>query len=157
MSIHFRTEPPHIADTMKFELVYPEPLQYNFEEKVEFLLSNSIIGVWMYDDAELVGETYGARLGDVCEGLGGCDGYDKWSTVYCWSNTVIPPGKGYGTIIKAAWLGVLKGLGNVKMVVGHARPGGSQALNAKFGARFIETFYDWAGTGEPYRLYETKL
>jgi hypothetical protein len=35
---------------------------------------------------------------------------------------------------------------------GHARPGGSQGLNAKFGAEFLDAFPDWFGTGEEYRL-----
>ena len=44
-----------------------------------------------------------------------------------------------------------------KTVYGHARPGGSKALNARFGAVFLDTFPDWYGTGEEYCLYHLAL
>jgi hypothetical protein len=43
------------------------------------------------------------------------------------------------------------------VVYGHARPGASQQLNAKFGAVFVQDFPDWYGTGERYKLYRIAL
>src|SRR5580698_7997761 len=79
---------------------------------------------------------------------------EKENAVCCYSNTILPPfqKKGYGAILKAHWLGLAAGKG-FDTVYGHARPGGSQALNAKFGAVFLAGFPDWYGTGEEYKIY----
>jgi len=58
--------------------------------------------------------------------------------------------------LKSHWLGLAAGEG-FATVYGHARPGGSEALNAKFGAVFLDGFPDWYGTGEEYRLYRLAL
>jgi hypothetical protein len=44
-----------------------------------------------------------------------------------------------------------------RIVYGFARPGKSQALNARFGAVFLDSFPDWCGTGEKYKLYRLVL
>jgi hypothetical protein len=43
------------------------------------------------------------------------------------------------------------------IVIGHARPGGSLALNKEFGAMFSTQHPDWYGTGETYTFYEMPL
>jgi hypothetical protein len=53
-------------------------------------------------------------------------------------------------------LGLAVGEG-FEVVYGHARPGGSQALNAKFGAVFTGNFPDWGGSGEEYKMYRLAL
>lgn len=44
-----------------------------------------------------------------------------------------------------------------EVVYGFARPGGSQALNAKFGAVFLSGFPNWHGSGEEFRRYRLAL
>jgi hypothetical protein len=44
-----------------------------------------------------------------------------------------------------------------KRIFGHARPGPSQELNKKFGAKMGKTYKDWFGTGEDYRIYVLPL
>ena len=80
------------------------------------------------------------------------------SGVYCYSNTILPAFQktGFGTILKSHWLGVVAGKG-YSTIYGHARSGGSHALNARFGAEFLKQFPDWYGTGENYWLYRTRL
>lgn len=140
--IRFQYKVPPISLIMGFEKPYPEPLQFTLEEKTEFLSDASLVGVWMWVDENLVGETYG--LPNVA------------GIVYCYSNTVLETGKGWGTLIKAHWLGLVKGSGYWR-VEGHARPGASQALNVKFGAVLDEECPDWYGTGETYRHYTLVL
>ncbi len=42
-------------------------------------------------------------------------------------------------------------------VVGHAKEGGSVALNRRFGAALRRRHANWYGTGEPFRFYVLKL
>ncbi len=75
-----------------------------------------------------------------------------------YSNTVLPrfQNQGLRTILKAHWLGLAAGKG-FEVVYGFARPGGSQALNAKFGAVFRSGFPNWDGSGEEFRRYRLAL
>jgi hypothetical protein len=79
-------------------------------------------------------------------------------SLYCFSNTVLPAfqKRGLGDVLKSHWLGLAAGQG-FRAVYGHARPGASQGLNAKFGGQFLGDFPDWYGTGETYRLYRLGL
>jgi hypothetical protein len=112
-------------------------------------------------DGVLAGEAYGLPIStydETIEGLGALTPEEKDSAIYCYSNTILPPfqRRGLGDILKAHWLGLVAGNG-FKTVYGHARPGGSQVLNAKFGALFLGDFTDWFGTGEAYKLYRVAL
>jgi len=64
-------------------------------------------------------------------------------------------GKGYGSILKAAFIGRVSP--HFHRIYGHARPGASQALNKKFGARFLHTHRNWFQTGEDYKSYVLDL
>ena len=77
--------------------------------------------------------------------------------IYCYSNTILKnyQSKGYGAILKAAFIGRVSR--DFKRIYGHARPGASQALNKKFGARMGKTYKNWFGTGEDYRVYVLPL
>jgi len=115
----------------------------------------------MFVDGELAGESYGVPLSscdESIEGLANITDIEQKAGIYCYSNTILPSfqKRHMGTILKAHWLGLAVGTG-FDTVYGHARPGGSQALNAKFGAVFLESFPDWYGTGEEYRLYRLAL
>lgn len=151
MAITFRFRYP-IARTMAFEREYHPNLRLTLAEKREIL--KRAITIWMLEDGKLVGETYGVgweATKDFTDLPRDPDG------IYCFSNTILRKyqGKGYGAILKAAFLGRVSR--DFKRVWGHARPGASQALNKKFGARFVRTEKNWFKTGENYKLYVLPL
>jgi hypothetical protein len=150
-----------LEQTMAFEAVYHEALQLDLCEKKELRDLPGAIFAWMFIDGELAGESYGVPLtscDEPIEGLANITDIERRAGIYCYSNTILPPfqKQGMGTILKAHWLGLAVG-NRFHIVYGHARPGGSQALNAKFGAVFLESFPDWSGTGEEYKLYRLVL
>jgi len=138
---------------MAFEEEYHENLRLTLEDKMHLL--DRAITIWMFDGDELVGETYGISLANNEDELPGCP--QDPNAIYCYSNTILGKhkGKGYGTILKAAFIG--RASGDFKTIYGHARQGASQALNRKFGAKFLKTYEDWYGTGESYGLYVLQL
>lgn len=152
MGVTFRFHYP-ISRTMAFEKEYHPNLRLTLSDK-RWLLKKTI-SIWMFVDGKLAGETYGMPLLDKVNRPLGCP-YDPES-IYCYSNTILGPykGHGYGTILKAAFLGHVSG--KFRRVFGHARPGPSQALNRKFGARFLATRINWYNTGEDYKLYVLDL
>ncbi len=159
-TIRFRYDVP-LEETMEFEAVYHPGLQLELEEKREVWETPGAFFVWMYVDGELAGESYGIPLSsrtDLIDDLLLLPVKEKENAVCCFSNTILPAfqGKGYGSILKAHWLGLAaaKGFG---VVYGHARPGGSQALNVKFGAVLLENLPNWFGSGEDYRKYRLEL
>jgi GNAT superfamily N-acetyltransferase len=159
-AIRFRYDVP-LAETMDFEAVYHQALQLDLPQKEKFRITPGAIFVWMYVDGKLAGESYGFPLagGDgPLSGLAGLAESEKRSGFHCYSNTILPAfqGRGWGTVLKAHWLGLVVGAG-FEAVYGHARPGRSQELNARFGAVFLESFPDWGGTGEEYKLYRLAL
>ncbi len=155
MRITFKYALP-LTSTMMFEAIYPEPLQMDIEDKIALQTPDSI-WVWMLIDGKLVGESYGVPTSQLDEPIEGLNGTKSSHILYCYSNTILPEfqGRGLSRILKAHFLGIVKGRG-YKVVYGHARPGGSQALNESFGAVFVKDFPDWYGTGETYKLYEMR-
>lgn len=158
--ITFSYEVP-LESTMAFESLYPEALQLDLSEKTEMWDLPSSIFAWLFVDGELAGESYGIPLescDEPIEGLTDLTEEEKLTGVYCYSNTILPSfqKQRLGTVLKAHWLGLAAGKG-FEIVYGHARPGGSQALNAKFGAIFLDGFPDWYGTGEEYKIYRLAL
>lgn len=153
MAITFRFHYP-IERTMAFELEYHSNLRLKLPEKRDLLLRKSAITIWMLVDGKLVGETYGVPWGGKDDMLGFPRDPDA---IYCYSNTILGKyqGKGYGAILKAAFIGRVSR--DYKRIYGHARPGASQELNKKFGAEMGKTYKDWFGTGEDYRIYVLAL
>jgi GNAT superfamily N-acetyltransferase len=150
-----------LEHTMAFESVYHPGLQLDLEQKQEVWDTPGAFFVWMFVDGELAGESYGIPLessSDFIEDLLVLPASEKEKAVCCYSNTILPrfQKQGYGAILKAHWLGLAAGKG-FEVVYGHARPGGSQALNAKFGAVFLEDLPNWFGSGEDYRKYRLVL
>jgi hypothetical protein len=137
---------------MAFELEYHPNLRLSLPEKREML--KRAITIWMFVAGQLVGETYGIPL-DGRDDMPGCP-RDPHS-IYCYSNTILGKHKGwgYGSILKAAFIGRVSR--DFCRIYGHARPGASQALNKKFGARFLHTYRNWFMTGEDYKLYVLSL
>jgi hypothetical protein len=151
VTITFRSSYP-IARTMAFEAEYHPNLRLTLAEKREML--KRAITIWMFEDDQLVGETYGIPL-DGRDEMPGCPRDPQ--SIYCYSNTILGKhkGQGYGSILKAAFIGRVSQ--DFRRIYGHARPGASQALNKKFGARFLQTRKNWFQTGEDYKLYVLSL
>ncbi len=152
MAITFRYE-YDISRTMAFEREYHLNLRLRLADK-EHILKRAIV-IWMLEGRTLVGETYGIALDGTDEVPPGCPRDPR--SIYCFSNTILGryKGKGYGSILKAAFIGRVSR--DYDRVYGHARPGASQALNRKFGAKLSTTYKDWYRTGEDYRLYVLNL
>lgn len=155
--ITFKYDLP-LEQTMMFEAVYHEGEQLDLSKKKKLWDAPGSIFVWMFLDGDLAGETYGIPLASSIEGLTDLSASGNASGIHCYSNTIIPcfQNQGLGTILKAHWLGLAAGKG-FDTVYGYARPGASQALNAKFGAVFLNTFPNWCGTGEEYKMYRLVL
>jgi GNAT superfamily N-acetyltransferase len=155
--ITFKYDVP-IEQTMVFEGVYHEGEQLDLSKKQKLQDAHGSIFVWMLVDGDLAGETYGIPLASSIEGLTDLPVSESAFAIHCYSNTVLPAfqGQGLGTVLKAHWLGLVAGKG-FDIVYGYARPGASQALNAKFGAEFLGDFPNWCGTGEEYRMYRLVL
>ena len=150
-----------LEQTMEFDSIYPEGLQFTLPEKQIIHRMRGAIFVWMLVDGALAGEAYGVPISDYDEPIEGLDDLttqEKQDAIYCYSNTILPAFQksGFGDILKSHWLGLVVSKG-FKTVYGHARPGASQALNAKFGAVFLAEFPDWYGTGETYKMYRLAL
>ena len=154
MRITFKFKYP-ISKTMAFEMEYHPNLRFTLQEK-KSLLRRAIV-IWMFVDGELVGETYGIPLSQMGPAERPEGTPPDPAAIYCYSNTILGKfkGKGYGTILKAAFLG--RASAQFARVYGHARPGASQALNKKFGARMLVTHKNWYRTGEDYRLYVLEI
>jgi len=151
VAITFRSTYP-IERTMAFEREYHPNLRLTLPEK-QHLLKRAIV-IWMFERGRLVGETYGITL-DGQDEMPGCPRDPH--AIYCYSNTILGKhkGKGYGSILKAAFIGRVSP--HFQRIYGHARPGASQALNKKFGARFLHTHRNWFQTGEDYKSYVLEL
>lgn len=150
-----------LEQTMAFESVYHPNLRLGLSDKQEIWETPGAFFVWMFVNGELAGESYGIPLAsptEFLEDLLVLPASEKERAVCCYSNTILPrfQKQGYGGILKAHWLGLAAGKG-FDVVYGHARPGGSQALNAKFGAVFLEDLPNWFGSGEDYRKYRLVL
>jgi hypothetical protein len=153
MAITFHFHYP-IERTMAFEKEYHPNLRLKLDEKRDLLLMRSAISIWMFDGSRLVGETYGVPW----NGKDDLIGFPRDpEAVYCYSNTILSKyqGKGYGAILKATFIGRVSR--DFKRIYGHARPGPSQELNKKFGAKMGKTYKNWFGTGEDYRIYVLPL
>lgn len=144
--------------SMAFETVYPEAEQFERSKKKQIRDIPGSIFVWLFVDGELAGETYGIPIAISIPGLTNLTDSERKTGIHCYSNTILPPfqNQGLGTILKAHWLGVVAGKG-FRTVYGYARPGGSQRLNGKFGAVFLDSFPNWCGTGEEYKMYRLVL
>jgi hypothetical protein len=155
--IRFRYDVP-LKQTMAFESVYPASEQLALPEKQTFFAAPGSIFVWMFVDGELAGETYGIAVSNSLPGLAHLSDEERKASIHCYSNTILPAfqNQGLGKTVKAHWLSLAAAKG-LKTVYGYARPGASQALNASFGAAFLQGFPNWCETGEEYQLYRLKL
>ena len=148
MLITFRFHYP-ISRTMMFEKEHHPNLRFTLREKRQFL--KNAMTIWMFDHGAIVGETYGVALNGLNGMPEGCPRDSK--SIYCYSTTILSryQGRGYGKILKAAFIG--RAACHFWRIYGHARRGPSQKLNKSFGARFSKLYKNWYETGENYRLY----
>ncbi len=158
--LKFKYDVP-LEQTMAFESVHHPNLQLDLYDKREIWETPGAFFVWMFVDGQIAGESYGIPLAspsEFLENLLVLPASEKEKAVCCYSNTILPrfQKQGHGSVLKAHWLGLAAGKG-FDVVYGHARPGGSQALNAKFGAVFLEDLPNWFGSGEDYRKYRLVL
>ena|SRR5208283_623890 len=156
MIITFKYDLP-LMDTLQFEAVYPDELQMDLSEKQALRDADGSIFVWLFVDSECIGEAYSVPLSSLDEPVEGLDDADR-KAMYCYSNTILTEyqGRGWGKILKAHWLGLVKGA-NFSTIYGHARPNGSWQLNSSFGVKWLGDFPNWYGTGETYKLYKLEI
>ena len=96
--IKFRYEMP-LVETMEFESVYPESLQFDLREKEEVWNVPGTIFVWLYVDGKIAGESYGIPLGTgdwEFEGLSELTEGETEGAIYCHSTTILPAFQGRG-------------------------------------------------------------
>jgi GNAT superfamily N-acetyltransferase len=165
MKIKFTTE-VSLEDSLVFENVYPENLQWDLEGKQELKEEGAeFLYVVDGDTGALIGEAYFLPLdtmkdwdADEEQPEDGLGPYYGKNAMYAFSTTILPEyqAKGYGKILKAYCLGIWKERG-FELALGHARDGASMKLQGFFGAEKIESFDNWFLTGETYYLYSQKL
>lgn len=151
-----------LEETMAFEEVYHSSLRLSLREKIKKLGEAEC--VWLYDATtmELIGETYGLTVRGALdrneEGFVDIQPFLRRRAMYIFSTTILPKfqEKGFGTILKAFFLGVVSQIGFL-LVLGHARSGVSVHLNEAFGAQIGKAHPDWCGTGETYYFYTLSL
>ena len=165
MSIKF-TKEVSIEDSLVFEKVYPENLQWGLSDK-EQLKEDGVEFLYMVDGetGSLIGEAYYIPLDEMKDWEPDEeqteDGLNDWygkNAMYPFSTTILTDfqGKGYGKLLKSYCLGLWKSMG-YDFAVGHARDGASLKLQEYFGAKVIDKFSNWYQTGEIYNLYLQKL
>jgi GNAT superfamily N-acetyltransferase len=144
-------------ETMEFEGIFEENLQLDEDEKDKLL--NAGVPLWMFVDGELAGETYGVSMRFLREKeeIEDCTG-EADSTCYCYSTALLSRfrGKGLGKILKAHWLGMMRGACQVR-IVGHATSPEAVHLNKIFGAQFGAIHKDWFGTKRSAIFYWINL
>src|ERR1700744_3027617 len=145
MRIKFTNE-VSIEDSLVFESVYPENLQWDLEGKQE-LKDEGAEFLYMIDGdtGDLIGEAYFLPLdtmkdwdADEEQPADGLGPYYGKNAIYPYSTTILPEyqNKGYGKLLKAYCLGLWKARG-YDLAVGHARDGASMKLQEYFGAESI--------------------
>jgi hypothetical protein len=155
-----------LRETMVFERRYHWGLAMSLADKRDLLRERGAIAVWMYEPGRrrrLIGESYGVPVEAVLreeddEGTADLRPFAKRKALYVYSTTILErlEDHGLGKILKAYLLGRAFEAG-YRWVVGHAREGGSVALNLRFGAELRQRHRNWYGTGEAYRFYVLKL
>ena len=155
-----------LRETMVFERRYHPELAMSLADKRDVLRERNALAVWMYvpgRQRRLIGETYGVPVQAVLadedpEGKTDLRPFAKRRAFYVFSTTILRQyeGRGLGAVLKAYLLGRAFEAG-YQWVVGHAKEGGSVALNRRFGAVLHRRHANWYGTGKPFRFYVLKL
>ena len=151
---------------MIFEPRHHAKLAMSLANKRDVLRERGALAVWMYEPGRrrrLIGESYGIPVQAVLaeddpEGKADLRPFAKSRALYVYSTTVLQQyeGEGFGKILKAYVLGRAFEAG-YRCVIGHAKEGGSVALNRLFGAEFRARHPNWSGTGDAFRFYVLKL
>ena len=154
MMIKF-TKQVRIEDSMVFEGYYEPGLKLSLEEKQDILEHG--IYIYMLLDGQLAGEAYGAMLCDLDEEIEDCAGESPWS-IYCYSTTILPPfqRKGWGTILKAFWLGQCREHTDSEWIIGHSTSPIIHSMNERFGAEHTVRHEKWYDTTRVAWFYKLK-
>jgi GNAT superfamily N-acetyltransferase len=149
----------HIRGIAKLEAMHPEELAESFWEKLSDYLTHGSLGLIYIKDDKVVGETIGvpvSSLEDSCRdkipGL-----YDS-STLYVSSFTVQSEyqGQGIGSKLVKSFIPQAKARGYSRLI-GHAAEGSSLRINNSLGAKVLQRYPDYYGTGKNYYFYELIL
>jgi GNAT superfamily N-acetyltransferase len=157
MTITFRPDVP-IEDTMIFEAEFEPELQLSLADKTDVIHRG--LATWMFVDGVLAGETYGTD--PLAEAEEGEDLEDVKTitepSVYCFSTAVLPPfqGKGFGSLLKVYWLGMMRGQGHT-LIIGHATTPAMVKINQRFGAEMIRKHERWYDTERTAWFYTLRL
>lgn len=141
------------SDSRIFEEQYEENLQLEDADKNEIL--DYGLAVWMYVDGKLAGESYGIRVRDDTEEIEDTKNRDPLE-IYCYSTTILPEfqSRGYGKILKAHWLGYVRGRAGVsRAIIGHATTESMLSINKQFGAVVLARREKWYDTDRVAYFY----
>jgi GNAT superfamily N-acetyltransferase len=140
MKITFQTTPPPLEDTECFELVYPEELQVDLDDKAAVLSHGE--GVWLLVDGKLAGEMYGLLGENDDENIPDI----LPSDFYIGSFTILPEhqGKGLGRLLFAYTLASLAGCPRISL---HATSEGMNLVSDFFGLKTGPRHANWFGAG----------
>lgn len=143
-----------VTETMVFEKLFPPELRNDLRSKRTLFLSMRFT-VFMFVGGKLAGEIYGMEPSNLPECIEGCDRYFGKKTIYIYSTGILKQyqGMGLGRVLKAYFHGLAFGAG-YDLIIGHSTTDVILAHNKCFGARIIEEFKDWYGTGRTAYLYE---
>jgi GNAT superfamily N-acetyltransferase len=147
---------------MIFEDQYEPELQSLAADK-DYILDRGL-AAWMYVDGQLAGETFGLFVADDDEVL--IDLEDRpGGDFYVYSTTILPQyrGRGYGRILKAYFLGYLRGQFEwfrlkfpTGVIIGHATSPAMLKINKEFGAVVLAEHRNWYGTPRTAWFYEIR-
>ena len=143
-----------VSETMHFEDLFEEPLQFSLEEKKETL--QNTIAVWLFVNGAIAGEIYGHPHKLIDEEVEDVDMTDE-DSIYCSSTAILPEFRGLGLakLLKAYWLGIVSR--DFKFVTGHATSDAMKEINRLFGAEFGPAHAGWYGTDRTAYFYRIKL
>ncbi len=153
--------------TQIFEDLYHPNLQTDIQTKQDIKKDGGeFVYLWDTEENKPIGQTYFIPLdafinweADEEQPEDGLDKYYYQNGVYVFGTEILPDyqRQGYGKLLKAYSLGIMRTSG-YKFVMGHARVStGSINLNEYFGARRIGPYKNWYQTGETHILYKLDL
>lgn len=156
-AIYFYPTVP-IEETMAFEEIFEEGLQFDVETK-RAILDAAEVKLWLYIGKQIVGEAYGitppALQEAIDEQIPDCEIYNpEFNQLYCYSTAILPKfqGQDLGKLLKACWLCRASALG-FSNIIGHSTHPAMKYLNELFGAVHSTKHEDWYGSGRTAYFY----
>jgi GNAT superfamily N-acetyltransferase len=142
---------------MLFEEEYEDELKEDFGAKTHLMACGTCI--WLRVGGLLVGEILGCAPMYLSGVIPDVDCYDVHS-YYVFSTTILKPyqGRGYGKLLKAYTLGLLRTT-TYTFMIGHATTPRAVKLNEDFGATFYpdKVHKDWYGSKRVAHFYSIPI